>query len=143
MSIPITITDDKLAIYRKLSKDPFILSLGFEPKNMERTRTTEGQLTAETQSIFIYNIAPATSANDIIARMVYQIDVICPNQKYNTTDKCVEQIISLLDGADLGNMHKMHLLQAPQSISTSVPTLYGVGIRFVVNETRFNKVKTI
>ncbi len=138
--MPVTLNNDKISIFKIISEDNYIRNLGFLPKDILRTKNTTEKIDAEKQQIFIYNISPEKTASPIISNLVYQIDVSTPLGKYNNADLCVEQLIALLDGAHLGSMHILRLLEAPQALASPASN-YCVGLRFVSSETKFNKIK--
>lgn len=140
--MPITLNDDKINIFKILSTDPYIESLGFIARDIMRTKNTTEKIDANKHQIFIYNVPAERSMNRFISNLVYQIDVSTPLGKYNNADLCVEQIIALLDGKDIGGMHRLRLTGEPQALSCP-PSNYCIGIRFVCSETKFNRIKTI
>lgn len=140
--MPITTNDDKLKIFQIIANDPYILSLGFEKSNIERTKTTTEKISSEQKQIFIYPITPEGTLSYIIRRIVYQIDVSAPITDYNVADLCAEQIMALLHNKEITKAHKIILLDPPL-VQTSPPSNYCVGIRFGINETVFNVPKKI
>lgn len=134
----ITIATDKIAIQSILSTDPYIKEyLGFSPKEFYRVRATDEILgitdnkSQLKQQIFIYNVTPEDTINPLIKGIVYEIDVSVPYAKNGTADLAMEQIMALLDGFEIANVHQLELLDPPMVLESDT-ALYQVGVRFIV-----------
>lgn len=143
----ITIATDKIAIQAILSDDPYIKEyLGFSPKEFYRVRATNELLGLTDknqqlkQQIFIYNVTPEATINPLIKGIVYEIDVSVPYSKNGTADLAMEQIVALLDGTEIANVHQLELLDPPMVLSSET-SLYQVGVRFICYVSRITKPK--
>lgn len=133
----ITIQNDKIAIQSVLTIDPYMKEyLGFDPGEYYRVRATDEILgitennSQLKQQIFIYNVTPEDTVNPLIKGIVYEIDVSVPYAKSGTADLAVEQIMALLDGLEISNVHKLELLDPPMVLSSDT-ALYQIGVRFI------------
>lgn len=133
----ITIATDKIAIQSVLTTDPYLKDyLGFQPGDYFRVRATDEILGLTDQNkqlkqqIFIYNVTPEDTVNPLIKGIVYEIDVSVPYAKNGTADQAIEQIMALLDGLEIANVHQLELLDPPMVLSSDT-ALYQVGVRFI------------
>ena len=139
--MPITLNDDKLEMYKILSTDPYIKSLGFAPDKIYRWRYSWDVMTEETKQIFIFNMQPEMIRDGLFQRLIFQIDVNVPFADYNSADLAGDQIIALLHEREIGpNFHRLRLYSAPM-VLTSPPNYYSIGIRFSSSESVANKIK--
>lgn len=134
----ITIQNDKIAIQAVLSTDPYIRDyLNFDPNEYYRVRATDEILgltdssSSLKQQIFIYNVTPEDTVNPLIKGIVYEIDVSVPYGMDGTADQAIEQIVALLDGLEISNVHQLELLDPPMTLSSDT-ALYQVGVRFIM-----------
>lgn len=138
----ITPATDKIAIQSILSTDPYLIDyLGFSPKEIYRVPATDNLLEDEKrQQIFIYNTFPEKTVNPIIWGVIYEIDVSVPYSKNGTADLAMEQIIALLQNAEIANTHRLEIIEPP-TVLASETSLYQVGVRFACYSTTYNKIK--
>lgn len=144
----ITIQNDKIAIQSVLTVDPYMKEyLRFEPNEYYRVRATDEILgitdnkSQLKQQIFIYNVTPEDTVNPLIKGIVYEIDVSVPYAKSGTADLAVEQIMALLDGLEISNVHRLELLDPPMVLSSDT-SLYQVGVRFICYVSKITQKKT-
>lgn len=139
--MPITVNHDKMAIYKIISEDPYILSLGFTPEHIYRWRNSWDLMTDDNKQIFIFNMQPENTRSPIQKNLIYQIDINVPFADYNKADLASEQIMALLHEREIGdNFHVLELYSAPM-VLTAPPNFYTIGIRFSTAEIIYNKVK--
>lgn len=143
----ITILTDKIAIQAILSTDPYIIEyLEFDPKEIYRVKATDEILglydekNKLKQQIFIYNVDPERTINPVIHGIVYEVDVSVPYSKSGTADLAIEQVIALLDRAEIANTHRLHILDMPVVLSSET-SLYQIGCRFVCYESIYTRKK--
>lgn len=138
----ITPATDKIAIQSILSTDPYLIEyLNFSPKEIYRVSVTDKILEDENrQQIFIFNSFPEKTINPIIHGVIYEIDVSVPYAKNGTADLAIEQIIALLNGAEISNTHRLELVESPTVLSSET-SLYQVGVRFACYSSTYNKIK--
>lgn len=143
----ITIATDKIAIQSILSTDSYLKDyLGFSPNEFYRVRATDEILGLTDknqqlkQQIFIYNVTPEPTINDLIKGIVYEIDVSVPYAKNGTADLAMEQIMALLDGLEISNVHKLELLDPPMVLSSET-SLYQIGVRFICYVSKITQKK--
>lgn len=137
----VTPATDKIAIQSILATDPYLTeTLEFYPKEIYRVKATDQILDSTKQQIFIYNSSPEPTINPIIYGVVYEIDVSVPYQRAGTADLAMEQIMALLHGEEISSTHKVEIIDLPTALSSD-PSLYQVGVRFVVYSTIYNKIK--
>lgn len=143
----ITIATDKIAIQSVLSTDPYLKDyLGFSPKEFYRVRATNELLGLTDknqqlkQQIFIYNVTPENTINELIKGIVYEIDVSVPYAKNGTADLAMDQIVGLLDGLEIATVHKLELLDPPMVLSSET-SLYQVGVRFICFVSKITRPK--
>lgn len=137
--MPITTNADKMDIFKIISSDPYINSLGYTPDNIYRFKYSWDLITDNTKQIFIYNTTPENNPITIAKRVIFQIEISAPFANYNDVDLAGEQIMALLDGAELTSEKHRLYLYAPPLVLTAPPNFYQIGIRFATNETTFNK----
>ena len=146
----VTPWSDKYAIQAILRTDPYLTEeLGFDPKEMYLVRATDDILLGTgkdknrlRQQIFIYNTTPEPTINPLIHGIVYEVDVSVPSDNNGTADLAIEQILALLQDREISNTHKLEILDMP-TILSSENSLYQVGVRFVIYETRCNQIRTV
>lgn len=133
----ITIATDKIAIQSVLQTDPYLKEyLGFQSSEYYKVRATDEILGLTDnknqlkQQIFIYNITPEDTINPLIKGIIYEIDVSVPYAKSGTADLAIEQIMALLDGLEIANVHELELLDPPMVLSSDT-ALYQIGVRFI------------
>lgn len=143
----ITIATDKIAIQSVLSTDSYLKDyLGFSPKEFYRVRATNELLGLTDknqqlkQQIFIYNVTPEPTINDLIKGIVYEIDVSVPYAKNGTADLAMDQIVGLLDGLEIATVHKLELLDPPMVLSSET-SLYQIGVRFICYISKITRPK--
>lgn len=138
----VTIASDKIAIQSILSNDPYLVDyLEFLPSDIYRVKETDELLkNGGEQQIFIFNADPERTINPLVHRIVYEIDVSVPYAKSGTADLAIEQILALLDGKEISNVHRLEILDMP-TVLPSETSLYQVGVRFACYETIFTKKK--
>lgn len=138
----ITPATDKIAIQAILTNDSYLTEeLGFSPSEIYRVKMVDDILDDnKKQQIFIYNVTPETTINPIIYGIVYEIDVSVPYALNGNADFAVEQIIALLNGAEISNTHRLEISEPPIVLSSET-SLYQVGIRFVCYATTYNNIR--
>lgn len=138
----ITIATDKIAIQSILTNDSYLTEyLGFSADEIYRVRMTDDILDDnKKQQIFIYNVTPQATVNPIIYGIVYEIDVSVPFALNGTADLAIEQIMALLNGAEISNTHRLEIDEPPMVLSSET-SLYQVGIRVVCYATTYNNIK--
>lgn len=141
--MPITLNDDKMEIFKIISEDPYIKSLGFTADKIYRFRNSWDLVTDETKQIFIFNMQPENTRSAIFKKLVYQIDITVPFAEYNKADLASEQIMALLDGRQITDTFHTLRLYSPPMVLTAPSNFYSIGIRFGCAETVFNKIKKI
>lgn len=142
-----TISTDKIAIQSILRNDPYLTEyLEFSPKEIYRVKATDDILgitdskSSLKQQIFIYNTEPEPTINPLIYGIVYEVDVSVPRGKDGSADLAIEQIIALLHGTEVSNVHRLELIEPPTTLASET-SLYQIGARFVIYETLYNKIK--
>lgn len=146
----VTPWSDKYAIQAILRTDPYLIEeLEFDPKEMYLFRATDDILLGTgqdknklKQQIFIYNATPEPTINPIIHGIVYEVDVSVPADRNGTADLAIEQILALLQDCEISKTHKLEILDMP-TILSSENSLYQIGVRFVIYETRCNQIRTV
>ncbi len=143
----ITIQNDKIAIQAVLTVDPYMKDyLNFSPDEYYRVRATNEILgitdnkSQLKQQIFIYNVTPEDTINDLIRGIVYEIDVSVPYAKSGTADLAIEQIMALLDGLEISKTHQLELLDPPMVLSSDT-ALYQIGVRFICYVSKITQKK--
>lgn len=133
----VTPMQDKTAIQAILSTDPYLTEyLGFSPKEIYRVKATDELLGTNDaknklkQQIYIYNTQAEETVNPLIYGIVYEVDVSVPYAKNGTADLAIEQIIALLDGREILNVHELEVIDMPTVLSSET-SLYQIGVRFV------------
>lgn len=135
--------DDTLGIWEIIANDPYITKkLGFKPENIKRYKNSSDILTSENREIHIYNSTTEKTKSDIVRKMIYQIDFMVTSEDYNLANEAKDQTIALLQGRELKHFHVLELV-SPGMILAVPPSHYGIAVRFSVNATVFNKIKTI
>lgn len=139
----ITPAQDKTAIKAILDTDPYIQGAGFTPDNIKKTKYGTDTLNsnAPDNQIFIYNGTPENPNNRIQKGVVYKIAVAGKRRDQTVVDNVAEQVLALLNDADLGRSHILELLDPPIELESD-PAIYIVEAAFICYETIFNKVKT-
>lgn len=143
----VTLAADKAAIFNILSSDPYLVdALGFSPKEMHRVPMTDALLGVSSsskprQQIFIYNASPEPTINPVIHGIVYEIDISVPTGLSGSADEAMEQILALLQGAELSPTHELEILEMPVKLPSET-SLYQIGCRFICYESRYTKKKT-
>lgn len=144
----IKLNADKQAIRAILAEDEYIKERGFTLEEMYCVRATDELLGVYDKKnklksqIFIYNADPFSTINPIIRGVVYEVAVSVPYTKNGTADLVMEQIIALLDGTEILNVHQLELLDAPVILSSET-SLYQIGCRFVCYVSKYTKKKTL
>lgn len=144
-----TISTDKIAIQSILRNDPYLTEyLEFSPKEIYRVKATDDILgitdskSSLKQQIFIYNTEPEPTINPLIYGIVYEVDVSVPRGKDGTADLAIEQIMALLHGTEISNVHMLQIIDPP-TVLASETSLYQIGVRFICYETNIMKVKCV
>lgn len=139
----ITPSADKTAIKAILDTDPYIQRAGFFAENIKTSKYGSSDLNNSNTNfqIFIYLGTPEKANTPNQKGIVFNITVMGKRTRQATVDSVMEQIIALLNDADLGRGHFLIFLDAPVELESD-PAIYVVETAFICYETIYNKVKT-
>lgn len=140
--MPITPSEDKLAVINLLKNDGYLKSLGFS--DFYNTNTTDEKLINGKQQIFVYNAQSRDNRyNSSTIEMILQIDISVPLSMASKADRAINQAIALLQGIQFNDNGPMEVI-APSPTSVACQSgFYCVAARLSYYTSKFNKIKTV
>lgn len=135
----IDIENCKTEIYKVISTDEYIASLGFEPENIQKSMNTPEPIRAENKQIFIYPTVTQKTPNFCIVTNVFEIDVSVPYDQ-NVAGECMEQIIALLQDYKMNSGKIFQLYDSPREIAGQSGFVV-MGVKFSTHSTIYNRIK--
>ena len=138
--MPITTNSDIMWARDVITSDPYIQSLGFTPQNIVGYKNSGNELSVNNREINLYNVDGDTTRSSITMSMIYEVDIMVSRDYYNIANEAKDQIIALLQTKAEANRKRFKLVHPGLTLSVP-PTFYGIGIRFSLYETIFNKIK--
>lgn len=140
--MPITTNKDIMWVKDLITNDPYIQKLGFKPINIMGVKNSNFEIKNDNMEINIYNTDGKSTDSNIVLSVIYEVDIMVPKDKYNIANEAKDQIIALLEYAS--NIDGLwYKLVHPGIILSVPPSYYGIGMRFSLYETIFNKMKKI
>lgn len=138
----ITPNEDKLEIKKILRKDSYIRRTKITEKDIKTTGASADvvNLSQITSQIFISMGKPEGGSSELVKNSTYDVMVTGSRDDSNKTDSIVSQIIALLEGRNIGNGHRLYLLNEPMELSSN-PNIYIVEMTFLCQGTVFNRIK--
>lgn len=126
-----------------ITKDPYILSLGFSKSKTYNTMNVDELLESDQRQIFVYFAQGSDSNSSISVNMELEIDISVPIAEASKAWLAAEQIIALLQDVRI-NGHMALKLSPPSPCNLSCQ--YGfevVGVRFKYPSTVYNIKKSV
>lgn len=140
----LTTASDKKAIFDVIINDPYLTqTMGVDRDYVLRQRDLPEDFNVANTYILIYERPEEKTANRIISRTVYQIDVLVANTPQNCVkaDLISEQIHNLLNQKKLSAYHTIEPIRNLGAITVSRATQYSRGEEFGVYNTIYGKIK--
>lgn len=140
----LTTANDKKAIFDVIINDSYLTqTMGVNRDYVLRQRDLPEDFNINNIYILIYERPEEKTANRIISRTVYQIDVLVANTPQNCVkaDLISEQIHNLLNQKKLSTYHTIEPLRNLGAITVSYATQYSRGEEFGVYNTIYGKIK--